>query len=199
MKYFICSLLFKPIRKNSLWEEQIVFIAADSEKDAMVRCQEMGERIMKFTDGIGLKFEKVGEIEEVFSDKTKHMKILFSRHLTKSTVEIMEKRKKLEEESKICFVCSLFFKPVCHNQLKKDDFVWRERLLFVTAYTEEEAKDYCLKTGEMAKMEDHDGISWKFEKVDEVCEIFDDKIGHGTGLFSRFLSESTVKAMEKEL
>lgn len=93
---------------------------------------------------------------------------------------------------------SLFFKSI-HSIPSKDEPLWEDSIILIEAIGKEEAKRKGELLGKKAEetyeAQKGDFVTWKFMRVESVCEIDDDKLKHGTELFSRFLRDSEVKSI----
>ncbi len=96
------------------------------------------------------------------------------------------------------FVGSLLFKSAHENPA--DNWLWEEQFVLMECDSEFDAMEHALKLGKASEHDyDADGgrVLWKFDSVGDICALENLPSRHGTELFSRFLTESTVKSMRE--
>ena len=93
---------------------------------------------------------------------------------------------------------SLLFKSL-HSVASDDDPLWEFRVLLIDAISEEEAELKGKQIGEASEetyeAQKGDMVTWKFIQVESVSEIDEEDLKDGAELFSRFMSDSTVKRL----
>ncbi|NIU00703.1 MAG: DUF4288 domain-containing protein [Nitrosopumilaceae archaeon] len=86
-----------------------------------------------------------------------------------------------------------------HSTPSKDENLWEYRVVLVEAICEEEAREKAEILGKDYETTYEalkgDFVTWKFIQVDSVSEIEDEGLKDGSELFSRFMSDSTVKSL----
>jgi Domain of unknown function (DUF4288) len=101
------------------------------------------------------------------------------------------------------YTVSLLLKST-HSPPSKDEALWEERIILITAETEEQARQKGRNLGENAELEysvggqvgtNSDVVRWTFVQVERVCHVDSDDLSDGTELFSRFLRDSEVKSL----
>ncbi|MET1257614.1 DUF4288 domain-containing protein [Aliikangiella maris] len=93
-------------------------------------------------------------------------------------------------------VC-MFFKS---ERTDKREPLWEERIVLVSALSEEEAMEKATRNCEREsefKTEMGTQIKWQFHSIERVILL--DDLSDGTELFSRFLSEHEAKSLISKL
>ncbi len=98
---------------------------------------------------------------------------------------------------------SLLFRAI-HNGVASDTDIWEERIILVSANTEENAKEEALKIGRSEEVEyfapsdnggENQAITWKFVQIERICAIEGNTLSNGLEIFCRYLRNSEVESI----
>ena len=98
------------------------------------------------------------------------------------------------------FSASLLFQSIPSEDVGRPP-LWEDVIVLIEATTGAEAETHAAMMGRsreheysVAKPKPHQ-LRWVFVRVERVCEVDGDTLGHGTELFSRFLRDSEATSL----
>jgi hypothetical protein len=98
----------------------------------------------------------------------------------------------------VFFSASLLFGSLRNGKFTAEN-LWEESIILVQAGDEQEARRKALEIGQTRslsyKANDGAHISWEFFRIERLFRIKEDKLVHGTELFSRHLRADEVESL----
>jgi hypothetical protein len=98
------------------------------------------------------------------------------------------------------FSASLLFKASNLTHTEREG-LWEESVFLIEAENEVEARTIANDIGKRQEHEyeiaDGTKVRWIFSRVEQIYELLSKNITSGTEIFSRFLSEHSVKSMRE--
>lgn len=102
------------------------------------------------------------------------------------------------------YTVSILFRANCSSQ-STNPTLWEERLLLIEAASADDAEregttigkrgDHEYEVGSRCTGEAKQKLKWTFDRIERVFLVEDDRLSHGTELFSRYLRDSEVKSL----
>lgn len=102
------------------------------------------------------------------------------------------------------YTVSLLFRANCSSQ-SNSPALWEERLVLIEAPSAEDAEregtilgrrgDHEYEVRGRSTGEAKEKLKWTFDRIERVFLVEDDRLGHGTELFSRYLRDSEIQSL----
>ena len=96
------------------------------------------------------------------------------------------------------YSASLLYESV-HNQMAREESIWEEQIVLISADTDAEARAQAELIGKNAEVmytsATQDQVRWAFREVQSVFQLLDQELKSGAEVFSRFLRASEARSL----
>lgn len=102
------------------------------------------------------------------------------------------------EAGPMWYSASLLYESV-HNQMAREESIWEEQIVLISADTDAEARAQAELIGKNAEVmytsATQDQVRWAFREVQSVFQLLDQELKSGAEVFSRFLRASEARSL----